>query len=194
MKAIYIGVLSAMVLALSANCAKKDDGPKATATMSSGCFMLQMNTYSSQGRTICNFNYSAYAASAGFSNFDSTRGYQYSSTNMATMLSQGCQSYSQPVYSETKGLGCVDSRNLNYYGTPAYYTLDTNGQTFVLGARPISTNQYGQLGWNMGYGYSSATAAYSGAVLRVCDSSEPCPSGLVCRSPYTDTTLGVCYY
>jgi hypothetical protein len=164
--------------------------------MNSGCFVTQISQPGVSNRSVCNYNY---AAVSGFSSFDATRGYTYASASPQTVLAQGCSAYSQPVYSETKGLGCVDSRNLTYSGQPAYYAFDGASGQFVLVSSAVGYSQYNgyngysTTGWNTGYAYSNA-AMYSGNVLRACDSSDPCPSGQICRSPYSDTTVGVCYF
>jgi hypothetical protein len=194
MKRLYTMVMSALVLAFLTNCAPSNNSTKAADKMDSGCFMLQLNQISTPTRANCNYNF---GSTSGFSAFNTTRGYAYTGATAQTIFAQGCTNYTQPVYSELKGLGCVDSRNLNYAGQPAIYSLDSSSANFVLTSQAVpyyAQNQYSQSGWNSNYSYTNASQ-YSGInVLRACDTSEPCPGGQVCRSPYSDTSLGLCYF
>jgi hypothetical protein len=194
MRTIYTLVMSALVLAFFANCANNNNAQKANDKMDSGCLMLQLNQLNAATRANCNYNY---AGIAGFSNFNSTRGYAFTAANAQSIFAQGCTGASQPVYSEIKGLGCVDSRNLSYVGQPAVYSLDSSSTSFTLTSQAVpyyQQYQYGATGWNAGYNYTNANLYGGFNVMRACDTSDPCPSGLICRSPYSDTNLGLCYY
>lgn len=187
MKRVLMGLFAVLVMATFVNCGKKDDGQQASANMGASCYNVQTNSATSGNRGVCNYNFSAYS---GFTTFNSSSSTSYTSSWMGGTT--GCSSYQVMAYSPGKGLGCVDSGRLNYNGIAARYQLDTYTNEFVLLNQTASTTYpYGTNNYNyQQYQYSSGAT-----VVRVCDDSEPCPSGLSCRSPLGNTpTLGVCYY
>lgn len=198
MKRVSYVLMAVATLAVFANCGKKDDGPNATATMNAGCYNWQTTTSVPQQRTSCAFNYSAYS-SQGFSNYGSgSTSYTSNTWNSwgNTANYNGCSSYQAMVYSAAgKGLGCVDSGRITYSGIPARYQLNPATNEFML--LPPQA-----LGSGYGYGNTSYPVQYDNStttgsiVYRVCDDTDPCPSGLSCRSPLGNipTSLGLCYH
>jgi hypothetical protein len=158
---------------LLANCGKNEE-KKGDANMSAGC-MVQRSTFNSgwgQPQAVsgpCNFNYQS------FNGFSSYQGNGYTSGwGGGTM---GCQAYEVPVYSQSKGPGCVSTQTINYSGRVSLYTL--NGGVFTR-AGGYYANQFGGNSWNSSTnnGLSSATFA------RACDlngGDDKCPSGEECR-------------
>jgi hypothetical protein len=150
-------LLSGLCLLLLPNCGNNNSsstaGPGA-ATMSAQCM-----SYPSTGMVgqPCTFPYSNYSGFSAYNN--------------------GCTGSQVPVYSASKGLGCVDTSQMSMIGTPVQYALQ--GAAFV----PV--------------GYQG------GQVLRACDSVDQCASPNRCLPPYASnpygygtpagTGLGVCF-
>jgi hypothetical protein len=190
MKTIYLLALSATVVMLFANCGKKDEPATGKAEMGANCYYVQTNQSTTANRTYCSYNY---ASVQGFTNYTSANGYAYASSFWGAAT--GCSAYQTTVYSEGKGLGCVDSNRLNMNGQPAMYNLDSSRGIFILTPATIYPQNTIYGGFSSGFAYNTGS---SGNVLRACEGSgDPCPSGLTCRSPfgpYQGSAIGVCYY
>jgi hypothetical protein len=213
MKKLTIMVLvGGMVMTLFANCGRNDN-PAGPTNMSAMCYYQQTSTnnnysYANQPGTPCNYNYSALNV-AGFTQAN-TGGF-YQTSGMYGACNNGAQA---PVYSPTKGLGCVDSTRLMLSGQIVTYALNQAAQTFVPSSAPSpyygnqaygGNNPYGGsiLGGSMygGAGYFGGNSFGANGmltVLRVCDSVELCPAGQFCRSPIGPTAMntgvGLCYF
>lgn len=195
MKTLNLALACALTLGLLANCAKKEDEKKGADQMAATCYYVQTSQNGTAQRSYCAFNYSAYP---GFYNYASSG---FTSTSWTGSMS-GCTAGTQAVYSDQKGLGCVETRFLDYNGEYARYQLDSVSGQFVLAARMSQTNyMYG----SSAYGISSPSSYLdpystlsSQVVLRACeDTNDPCPNGLTCRSPFglqRASVIGVCYY
>ena len=192
MKTVYLGLFLAAFFGVFANCAKKDDGPKASGDLSAVCFNTQMMQGTQQfggpiqPNTTCGYNYQA--VGGGFTQYNAVGGMNMGMTNIASGCQQG---YQEVVYSPTKGLGCVQSQQLTMSGMPARYQLNQMAGVFQLAPQtPFMPQQqwypYNQFGANQQQ------------VLRVCDPSEPCPGGQNCRAPAPGMPamngIGICYY
>jgi hypothetical protein len=181
---LTIGSLSALTLGA---CGKKDGAP---ADMNATCYVAQTNNYSSatlaaQG-TNCNYNYDA---TPGFTRYQGAAvgGYLSSSSGL------GCSGIQSTVYSDSKGLGCVDSTYINMMGVPARYVLQANGTfTTVSVATPLPYSQY-----QNNFGGVGSGSGIGATVLRSCDGSEGCPGSQVCRAASPTSVnaygLGICY-
>lgn len=196
MKTLNLALAVALTMGLLANCAKKDDEPKGADQMAASCYYFQTSQNGTSPRNFCSFNYSAYP---GFYNYGSSG---FSTTTSWTGSMNGCAAGTQMVLSDKKGLGCVDTRYLDYNGEYARYQLDSVSGQFVLAARMTQMNySYG----SNTYGFGSPSSYLdpystlsSQMVLRACeDTNDPCPNGLTCRSPFglqRASAIGVCYY
>lgn len=207
-KLVMMALGGAAVLAIFANCGRNDNNPGGPTGMSASCYYQQTSAnggayaygYMNQPGTPCNYNYSA-LSSQGFSQAN-TAGF-YQTSMMYGMCSGGAQA---PVYSPSKGLGCVDATRLNLSGQVATYALSQATMAFVPNSAPSPYYQTQPYGYNNGYG--GGMSGYPGTygngmngmvtVLRVCDGVELCPSGQYCRSPIGPTAssagVGICYF
>ncbi len=189
MKSIYAVLLAGFVLITFTNCGKKDGARTGSNEMSAHCYSPNQYSYSS-----CNS--AAYSAVPGFAPAQIVGGYGgYAGYGEAVCTTNIGQSYSvpQPVYSPSKGAGCVDSVGINQNGNPVYYMLNSNRSYFT----PMGNSGYYGGGYNGGYYGGGGYGAGSGVVLRACDTNDPCPSGQYCRSPFgpsTNAAIGICYY
>lgn len=192
-KKILIGGVFGLVLATFVSCGNKDEGRHGAADMNATCYLLQTNALASNPTAgHCYYNYSANPGfqsitttgynnnwSLGIGGWDPWRTNYWNGYGSNTTPSCG---YSmQMVYSPTKGLGCVNTNQLNMNGQPVYYTFNQTTLTFVQ-----AYIQY----------YPGGTTS-TARVLRVCDDSEPCPSGQHCRSPMgpmPSGAIGICYF
>jgi hypothetical protein len=187
--------LVCMALGSLTRCGKKDD-PAPQQNMNAGCFMAQTNNYYSAGQgTGCG---AVYNSAQGFSAYRAQNQTGYVNGGYNQSLSAGCMGgYQMVVYSELKGLGCVDANNIFASGALALYAFDGMGSIVLRG--PYYNNQSGGMGGGAYGSYNNnQNLNLSTSILRTCDGSEPCPSGLSCRSPFgpytTGSSLGVCYY
>ena len=160
MKKLYVTLLSGLCLLLLPNCGNNNGssstpGPGAT-TMSAQC----VNAGTGIPGQPCSFPYSNYQ---GF-----------------TAYNGGCTGTQSPVYSASKGLGCVETSQMGYIGTPVQYQYSPQTMSFI----PVGIQ--------------------GGQVLRACDSVDQCASPNRCLppvpaqsmygyAPAASTGLGVCF-
>lgn len=189
----FVAIATSAMLSLMIGCGKKDSQATGQADMNAACYAVQTQQGSTYTGTACNHNYSA---APGFTNYNPNSTYGSSSWSGG-----GCSSYYSMAYSDKKGLACVETRSLQYSGTPARYQLTING---VFSLLPMGSsnfnNSYGSnyyTNWNNSYGASSYGS--SAVVYRVCADDDPCPSNLRCLSPLgfprsSGSELGICFH
>jgi hypothetical protein len=208
-KAMCTLALVCVAIGSLTRCGKKDD-PAAQQNMNAGCFMAQTSSYATTAQGGCGAIYNSAQGFSGYRSQNQTgyvNGYYQQQSSYyggagGANLAGGCTGgYQMVVYSELKGLGCVDATNIFASGAVARYAFDGMGTIVLQG--PLYNNQASGTGGGA-YGgqfannsqYNSQNSASS--VLRTCDGSEICPSGLTCRSPFgpytTGSSLGLCYY
>jgi hypothetical protein len=229
MNKIYLSIVGALIVGLFANCGKKDDDHNGASEMASTCYLMQTSAVGTNPAQSgqCNYNYAA----AGFSNatninngygqgagqYGYTAGYSgyggaYGQPTTPTCSTSVNGTQQMLVYSNSKGIGCVDTSRLFMSGQVATYDLNRTTMNFSVVPTPATLysnnpyayqNQYANSGYNSGYNTGYANSAYSTLsptmVLRVCDANETCASGQTCRSPFGPTPqiaspIGVCYY
>lgn len=215
-------VLCGLVLSFFANCGKNDDGPKGGhAEMSANCYrMQQMQQTGAQWNQpqqpyvggACSYPY-AQAANGGFT-YANTSGLTFTSGSFGptsgTNLSMACSGSQSPVYSPSKGLGCVDNTRITMSGQPVIFDLNQYTGNFY----PVSTpnpmlayqnqmggqfnNQWNQQSWSGSNFGSNGILPTGTQVYRVCDSSELCAGGQGCRPAIgpisAGSPIGICYF
>lgn len=229
MKKVYSILICAAVLASFANCGKNDDQKRgAPADMSAQCYQMQMASGAYNGQNVgqCSYPYAS-ASYAGFGpanivggGFGSTYGSMYGATNPyvyggAGMGMSACNAGMAQAYSPSKGLGCVETRNISASGQPVIYGLSGTNFTTVSQFNPTyaAQAQYGQYGQMNPYGqynpYNPYTSGWGttnsmlipqsqSQLYRVCDNAEPCPGNQTCRNPLGpmvgQAPIGICYF